>query len=336
MHITRCLSGAVLALGVVLGGSTAAVAAAPAHDGPASRPRPDAVTVPVQDLQHFSHLHNARHQAVTANQTSSNWAGYAANGGSFTSVTSSWVEPSVSCTSSGIVAFWIGLDGWGSNSVEQDGSGVDCSSGYPQYFAWWETYPANAVQEYGDPVAAGDSFTSTVTARSDGQYDLVLTDNSRGWTENNVVQAPSGASNASAEVVAEAVTSGSSVTALPDFGSVNFTGSTMNGGSLQSANAQAIDMTAGQGGSVIASTGAYDGSGDFTVSYGSGGGGGGGGGNPPPTGCNGVPAWSASASYVPGDVVSYNGDEWTATWYSTGATPDAPASWSVWKDSGAC
>jgi chitodextrinase len=53
-------------------------------------------------------------------------------------------------------------------------------------------------------------------------------------------------------------------------------------------------------------------------------------------GCTGLTPWSATTSYVPGDVVSYNGHKYTSTWYSTGAAPDAPASWAVWTDNGAC
>ena len=423
MRTVRSLSTLLLALAVVLGGSAAAQAAAPvasAHPSAASRPRPDAVTVPVQNLKHFSHLLNARRQALTANQTSTNWAGYAATGSSYTTVTSSWVEPQVSCTSDGIVAFWIGLDGWGSTSVEQDGTGVDCSNGSPEPFAWWETSPANAIQEYNEPVAAGDSLTSTVTYETNGRYDLVLTDSTRGWTENNVVAKPSGAENASAEVIAEAVTSGNGVSPLPNFGSIHFAGSTIDNGTLQAAGAQAIDMT-NSGGTVIASTGADDSSGDFTVAYGSGtptgntvtvnppanqssavgaaadlqisatdsGGAalsytatglppktsisqsglitgtlstagsynvvvtatdstgasgsaafvwtvGSGTTPPPPTTCTGLAAWSAASSYVPGDIVAYNGDQWTSTWYSTGATPGAAGSWAVWQNDGAC
>ena len=428
MRTARSLSTVVLALAVALGGGAAAQAATTSAATPAasaqhqvsSRPRPDAVTVPVQNLKHFSHLLNARHQALAATQTSTNWAGYAATGSTYTSVTSSWVEPSVSCTSDGIVAFWIGLDGWGSTTVEQDGTGVDCSNGSPEPFAWWETYPANSIQEYNEPVQAGDSLTSTVTYESSGKYDLVLTDSTEGWTENNVVAKPSGAANASAEVIAEAVTSGSGVSPLPNFGSIHFAGSTIDNGTLQAAGAQAIDMT-NSGGTVIASTGADDSSGDFTVAYGSGtptgntvtvnppanqssavgaaadlqisatdsGGAalsytatglppktsisqsglitgtlstagsynvvvtatdstgasgsaafvwtvGSGTTPPPPTTCTGLAAWSAASSYVPGDIVAYNGDQWTSTWYSTGATPGAAGSWAVWQNDGAC
>jgi len=53
-------------------------------------------------------------------------------------------------------------------------------------------------------------------------------------------------------------------------------------------------------------------------------------------GCDGVTAWSATTSYVPGNQVSYAGDLWTSTWYSTGAVPNSPASWDVWQNDGAC
>jgi hypothetical protein len=53
-------------------------------------------------------------------------------------------------------------------------------------------------------------------------------------------------------------------------------------------------------------------------------------------GCSGVPAWSATTSYVPGNQVTYAGDLWTSIWYSTGAVPNAASSWDVWKNAGAC
>ncbi|MFB7594192.1 M4 family metallopeptidase [Streptomyces sp. NPDC056160] len=60
------------------------------------------------------------------------------------------------------------------------------------------------------------------------------------------------------------------------------------------------------------------------------------GGGTPPGGCGGLPAWSATTGYTPGDQVSYNGHKWSSQWYSTGAEPGAPGSWAVWKDAGAC
>ena len=49
-----------------------------------------------------------------------------------------------------------------------------------------------------------------------------------------------------------------------------------------------------------------------------------------------APAWDPGTSYVPGQVVSYNGQNWTAPYYSTGAVPSDPASWAVWNPSGPC
>jgi hypothetical protein len=47
-------------------------------------------------------------------------------------------------------------------------------------------------------------------------------------------------------------------------------------------------------------------------------------------------AWDPGTSYTPGQVVSYNGLNWTATYYSAGAVPGDPTSWAVWSDAGAC
>jgi hypothetical protein len=64
---------------------------------------------------------------VGVNSTSSNWSGYAVTSGRpYSSVTASWVQPTGSCTSQTTYSsFWIGIDGDGSNSVEQTGSEVD-------------------------------------------------------------------------------------------------------------------------------------------------------------------------------------------------------------------
>ena len=228
----------------------------------APRPAPDSsrpMSVPASGLSGLAKL------TRKANPRSTNWAGYAVTGGGYTSVASNWVEPDVTCTSTGIVGFWIGLDGWGSTSVEQDGTGVDCSDGTPQQFAWWETYPENSIQVYQDPVAAGDRMSSEVASEGNDQYVMVLTDWTRNWSERNAVSAPT-AQNASAEIVAEAVSSGQGITPLPDFGAIGFTGSTINGGSLQSAAAKAIDMT-DTSNNLIATTTSADQDGDFTVDY---------------------------------------------------------------------
>src|SRR5438067_6974472 len=43
--------------------------------------------------------------------TSQNWSGYAATGGTFTSVSGTWIVPSVSVTTAGADATWVGIGG---------------------------------------------------------------------------------------------------------------------------------------------------------------------------------------------------------------------------------
>ncbi|KZO92836.1 carbohydrate-binding module family 5 protein [Calocera viscosa TUFC12733] len=55
----------------------------------------------------------------------------------------------------------------------------------------------------------------------------------------------------------------------------------------------------------------------------------------PATGsCAGVAAWDSSSVYTDGDQVTYDGDLWTAQWWTEGDTPGGSAG--VWTDNGAC
>ena len=62
--------------------------------------------------------------------------------------------------------------------------------------------------------------------------------------------------------------------------------------------------------------------------------------SPSPTGGTGggscYPAWNANTSYVPNDNVSYNGVNYTATYWSTGVTPGSAIAWNIWKSDGPC
>ena len=65
-------------------------------------------------------------------------------------------------------------------------------------------------------------------------------------------------------------------------------------------------------------------------------GGGGGPTNPPtnPPACG--AAWSASAVYTGGMVVSHKGRKYTARWWTQGEEPGTTGEWGVWQDNGAC
>lgn len=48
------------------------------------------------------------------------------------------------------------------------------------------------------------------------------------------------------------------------------------------------------------------------------------------------PAWSSSAVYGGGNIVSHNGHAWKAKWWTQGEVPGTTGQWGVWEDLGAC
>jgi hypothetical protein len=178
--------------------------------------------------------------------SSSNWAGYAATSTKYTSVTSTWREPSASCGSATTYAsFWTGLDGFNSGSVEQTGTLVECSGGAPHQFAWYEMFPAAPVY-FSNPTVAGDTMVSRVTATSSGAFTLFLADTTRGWS-HTIHKSNSSLARSSAEVIAEAPSSSSGVLPLANFGTVTFTSSMVNGGTLGASGPQSITMVTSSG-----------------------------------------------------------------------------------------
>jgi hypothetical protein len=187
---------------------------------------------------------------MTRNQTttSTNWSGYAAASGTYTSVSSSWVEPTGKCSSGQqYSSFWVVLDGYNSSTVEQTGSEVDCSGSTPQYYSWYEMYPAYPVN-FSNTVRPGDHFTGSVTYAGSNKFTLKLSDTTQGWS-HTVSKTLSGAARSSAEVIAEApcCTSSGGILPLADFGTVNFTGASANGSPIGNFSPVGINMVSANG-----------------------------------------------------------------------------------------
>jgi hypothetical protein len=227
--------------------------------------------------------------------TSSNWSGYAVTGnnGSVTSVSGSWVVPTATCSSSpnGYAAFWVGIDGFSSNTVEQIGTDSDCvnlqgtRNNTPTYYAWFEFYPKGSyVIQFPFNVQPNDIISATVTYNgpvsnprhggSGGQFTVTLTDVTRNpnltFTTTSVVN---GAQESSAEWIAEAPCCGShnSVLPLADFGTVNFGNAASNvsgaiSGDGSNPNLQEIRME-DQGSTVIKAQPSPATSGAFSVTW---------------------------------------------------------------------
>ena len=208
-----------------------------------------------------------------ADSRSLNWSGYAvgASSGSVTVASGSWIQPSVTCSGGASYAsFWVGIDGFNSNTVEQSGTLGQCSGGVAYYSAWYEFYPAASVTISSITVHPGDSFSSTISYSS-GQFSLTITDVTTGqsFTKTGTV---SGAQRSSAECIAERPSIGGSITKLARFGTVNFSqcNATINGvsGAFGSfSGVQSIDMV-GRSGKLLAQTSALGGDkASFTVTW---------------------------------------------------------------------
>ncbi|MEU9449227.1 G1 family glutamic endopeptidase [Streptomyces sp. NPDC048277] len=244
------------ALGTVL--ATPALAAAPAAS-PAHTPAQLTQSV----ASHESHALRGLSKAgkVKASVSSTNWSGYAATGssGAYTSVTSSWTQPSVTCGSATTYSsFWVGLDGYSNSALEQTGTEADCIGGTAVYGAWWEVLPASESAYSGVTVKGGDKFTATVTYNG-STFAMTLTDSTQGWTKTTTHAGSSGFKNASAEVVAEAPEVGGSVASLANFGTVTFTGAKANGSNLDTFSPTEIVMTKSNGSTVRAQPGSISG-----------------------------------------------------------------------------
>ena len=181
-------------------------------------------------------------------KTSPNWSGYVAATNfsqpqpnsvidSVTKVSGSWIVPTVTAsTGSTYSAVWVGIDGWGNSTVEQDGTSENVIDGKPVYYAWWEMYSSGMQQPsqriFSMTVVPGDTITASVqyitSGAHAGQFHLSIVDNSQPndsfsiYASSSQYQSPL-AQRSSAEWIVEAPGVGGSLSQLADFSPVTFT-----------------------------------------------------------------------------------------------------------------
>jgi hypothetical protein len=214
------------ALGLFIGaGAVANASASPAATSSAQAKAAAVAYVKTLRIGFHAHSHPAAVHAsgkvsALTQVTSTNWSGYADTGSSFSAVSATWTEPTPSCSgrTTSLAAFWVGIDGFTSNSVEQDGTLIECSRGSAFQFTWWEMYPTNAVQVVGESLAAGDAITASVV-RTGTSYALKVTDSTHTANSFTTTQTCSASScvDSSAEWIAEAPSGSSGVEPLAKF-----------------------------------------------------------------------------------------------------------------------
>ena len=158
--------------------------------------------------------------------TSTNWSGYVAannlshpSNNTVSSVAGSWIVPTVARTSNAYCAYWVGIDGYSSSTVEQIGTAHDMVNGAQQHYAWFEMYPGGSYQITGFPVSPGDVISASVVYVGNGVFSMTLANN----TQSVATTIPTSytrsttATRSSAEWIVEAPFSGS-ILPLSNFG----------------------------------------------------------------------------------------------------------------------
>ncbi len=213
-----------------------------------------AATPDSQPLRPSSHpgfmLGGHEHNPLTNSSavTTQNWSGYAVTGtnGTYNSVSSAWVQSALTCASiskPSYSSYWVGLDGFSNQTVEQIGTEANCSHGIATYGAWYEMYPSNPYEvsvrlsiHAGDHMSASVTYTPAITmtvghrviTTKPATYVLSLTNVTSGGKFSIPLQPHQTYARSSAEVITEAPYS-NGVLPLANYGTVNYAGSLVNG-----------------------------------------------------------------------------------------------------------
>jgi hypothetical protein len=186
--------------------------------------------VPIASAQPVSGAQRISHDQVLTY----NWAGYAVyqDATQFSDVQGSWVQPAAqNCPArkTQLAAFFVGIDGANSTSVEQVGTETNCVNGSATYTAWYEMYPDPPVYFDNCPLTDGDNVYAEVAYVSGSQFHVTLTINSSTCIDLTVT-APGTPARSSAEWITEAPATGRRFWPLTDFGSITYTGASAAAG----------------------------------------------------------------------------------------------------------
>jgi hypothetical protein len=201
--------------------------------------------------------------------SSRNWSGYAARGGTFTSVAASWTVPRLALDGPfGADATWVGIGGLRTRDLIQAGTQQTASgNSTTSYQAWIETLP-DVSHPVPLTVLPGDTVTVSVDQQAGDMWLISFANLTSGESLQQPIQYASSVS--SAEWIEEAPFARRRVLPISQFGSLTFTSASAvrDGQSLTPAdlNARAISLVDESGRTVaVPSPLIPDGSG-FTVS----------------------------------------------------------------------
>ena len=140
------------------------------------------------------------------------------------SVSASWtvpeIKPSENDTFSGV---WVGIGGYGEDTLIQTGTEQECINGKFVYYAWYELLPDHLVRISNINVQAGDTVTASISLINENTntWSIEIADVTRGERFKKTFVYNS--SRLSAEWVVERPKVNGATSTLADFGNVTFT-----------------------------------------------------------------------------------------------------------------
>ncbi|MBV9847274.1 MAG: hypothetical protein JOZ47_19725 [Kutzneria sp.] len=229
--LVPALAGSLALTTGLVAGPAGAQAAVPATHG----------AIPQHAISHHPRAGGSGNGRLS--QDGGNWSGYVATGGTFTSASLSWTEPSADCGGAGgynPMDTLVGIGGYHDQQSFPVETGVSVQCDHPNGPVYWGLFQSNSDgrQYYMDlPISPGDSFTASVTKNGGGnEYMLTLTDHTKGWTKATPVSDQ--LSNSSVEAVNEY----DSPTYVK-YGAVHFTGFSVNGKDASSFEPTALETS---------------------------------------------------------------------------------------------
>ena len=130
------------------------------------------------------------------------------------------IKPSENNTFSGV---WVGIGGYGEDTLIQTGTEQECLNDRVVYYAWYELLPDYLVRIPNIHVRAGDTVTASISLinKNASTWSIEISDVTRGEQFKKVVVYNS--SMLSAEWIVERPKVNGTISTLADFGNVTFT-----------------------------------------------------------------------------------------------------------------
>ncbi|MBN1244124.1 hypothetical protein JXA31_00855 [Candidatus Bathyarchaeota archaeon] len=160
----------------------------------------------------------------------SQWSGYIAasdiqnSSPVVSSVSASWIVPEVKSSENNTFSgVWVGIGGYGEETLIQTGTEQECINGRFVYYAWYELFPDYLIRIPSLHVQSGDMITASISLinKNLSTWSIEIRDVTRGEQFKKVVVYNS--SMLSAEWIVERPKVNGAVSTLADFGNVTFT-----------------------------------------------------------------------------------------------------------------